>query len=240
MGKSIADRANVSASIVLNRKGEHVATVRTFYGSGGGVTVEVFNHGDRPQQRCLDTALKIGRITEKQLAARIANAVPDYYVTDEAKRSYVAYELFQSQTGRAGGYGYDKKTAALSGCIIDGHSIANHCGGVPEDEGKRAALMRAYIADAKAGWPKGGSDNYAYWRQRAAKIGCSFANWSPSRADAEAEARVRHPEMGEDELREYVNNRGNYSPDASRMQSLHFASGLDRLHAFGYRVISAI
>lgn len=33
---------------------------------------------------------------------------------------------FQSAT--AGGYGYDKLTAALSGLVIDGHELTDHCG----------------------------------------------------------------------------------------------------------------
>lgn len=33
------------------------------------------------------------------------------------------------QIGKAGGYGYDKLTAALSGMIVDGHEISDHCGG---------------------------------------------------------------------------------------------------------------
>jgi len=32
------------------------------------------------------------------------------------------------QTGRAGGYGYDKFAAALAGLIIDGHQMNDHCG----------------------------------------------------------------------------------------------------------------
>lgn len=29
--------------------------------------------------------------------------------------------------GEAGGYGYDKRTAALQGCVIRGFSLGNHC-----------------------------------------------------------------------------------------------------------------
>lgn len=32
------------------------------------------------------------------------------------------------QQGSASGYGYDKFTAALSGLIIDGHKMTDHCG----------------------------------------------------------------------------------------------------------------
>lgn len=33
------------------------------------------------------------------------------------------------QAGKAGGYGYDKFTAALSGLEIDGHKLTDHCQG---------------------------------------------------------------------------------------------------------------
>jgi hypothetical protein len=34
----------------------------------------------------------------------------------------------EMQRGKASGYGYDKFTAALSGLVIDGHTMADHCG----------------------------------------------------------------------------------------------------------------
>jgi hypothetical protein len=58
------------------------------------------------------------------------------------------------QHGSAGGYGYDKKTAALSGLVIDGHQLSDHCG-----MRKKAPRAGFWPRDAKA--PRG-------WR---------FANW---------------------------------------------------------------
>ena len=44
----------------------------------------------------------------------------------------VYVDVWDTQTivhqGKAGGYGYDKFTAALSGAVIDGHTLADHCG----------------------------------------------------------------------------------------------------------------
>jgi hypothetical protein len=34
----------------------------------------------------------------------------------------------EMQHGKASGYGYDKFTSALSGLVIDGHTMADHCG----------------------------------------------------------------------------------------------------------------
>jgi hypothetical protein len=167
MSKSIADRANVSASVILNRKGEHVATVQTLYGSGGGVSVEVFNH-DKAALRCLETAVKNGRISEARVQSLMTQV--QYCSTPESKRARVAHDLFGLQKGRAGGYGYDKRTAALSGLLIDGHTLANHCGNVPEDEKARARLLASYERAADR-------EDCTKWRSKAARIGCSFANY---------------------------------------------------------------
>lgn len=40
------------------------------------------------------------------------------------------------QEGSAGGYGYDKFTAAIRGMIVDGHELTNHCQvSLPKPEG---------------------------------------------------------------------------------------------------------
>lgn len=53
------------------------------------------------------------------------------------------------QHGSAGGYGYDKKTSALSGMVIDGHALSDHCG-----RRKKAPPSGAWPHEAKAprGW----------------------------------------------------------------------------------------
>lgn len=79
---------SLSAWVILNRKGEHVATVQAHYANSGGVTVNVRNHGDA---------------------------------------ACYAYTVASLQVGRAGGYGYDKTTAALSGLYVDGVKLTNHC-----------------------------------------------------------------------------------------------------------------
>lgn len=165
---SVYQRSSVSAFIILNRKGTHVATVHVMRGSGGGVQADVLNHGDGPCVRSLETAIKTGHITEKKLSWWIDRA-PDYYTTEKSRREWAAYQLFGSQTSKAGGYGYDKNAAALSGLIVDGHTLANHCGSVPEDEKKRANLMRRY--------EKSGDFGNEEWREKAAKIGARWANW---------------------------------------------------------------
>ena len=47
-----------------------------------------------------------------------------------------AAKAYGPQQGRAGGYGYDKLVAALSGMEIDGHRLTDHCGeSLPLPEG---------------------------------------------------------------------------------------------------------
>lgn len=114
----------------------------------------------------------------------------------------------------AGGYGYDKRAAALSGAVIEGYRMADHCGRVEESgEKKRAALMRAYIRSATREELKPSR----YWENRAEKLGCSFANY------------CRTDDMP-------------LQPDGHgyRYTSLHNRSGLDRLQSLGFTVIDAL
>lgn len=163
--------AAISAYVVLNKKGEHVATVNAHYSNGGAVTVDVWNHG-AAVMRSFDTARKIGRVSEKALAAH-ADRAPDYYKEQADRIDWAARDLYGLQQSRAGGYGYDKFAAALAGLIIDGHTMADHCGRVPEAEKARAALLRRYAKAVAAGANGNGKE----WREKAARIGCNFANW---------------------------------------------------------------
>lgn len=117
---------------------------------------------------------------------------------------------------KAGGYGYDKATAAMAGAIIEGFRIADHCGQVEETgEKKRAALMRAYKkATAKGPIPREAEKAF---RDKAEKIGCHFANY----------AKQGFCDHFKDQ-------------DYYTWQSLHNESGLRRLEMLGFRVISAI
>ena len=213
--KSIAERSNVSASVILNHKGEPVATVQTLYGSGGTVYVEVHAIGDAALLRCLDTSLKTGRVTQKQLDKAIAAAT--YCSTPESKRHYAADELLRVQRSSAGGYGYDKATAALAGMVIDGHTMANHCGNAPEAEKARARLFREYCAAHDK--PEGEPRTYEYWRDRAKRIGARFSNY----------CQAGNKDRGK-----------NAPPLRDRATSLYFESGLERLSSLGYRIISAV
>lgn len=48
------------------------------------------------------------------------------------------------QTGRASGYGYDKRTAAMAGMKIDGIEITDHCARRDEDGNPRPAGLSIF------------------------------------------------------------------------------------------------
>lgn len=201
----------ISAYIILNKKGDHVATLQSH--SSGTVSIDVWTHDCLTELACLKTALKTGRLSEKALINKMAEA-PDYYSSASEREEWAAHELYGLQQGKAGGYGYDKFAAALSGLIIDGHTMANHCGSVPECEKTRASLLKRYWADMHASPEHVKSEHYKTalakqkeWDEKARKIGASFANW-----------------------RTETNSYG----------SLHFQTGLERLEMLGYRIIQAI
>ena len=133
--KQIREISDTSVKIVLNKKGEHVATIHWRYGSGGGVQCDVWSRKEG----------------EKYLS-----------LTHQKK---------------AGGYGYDKKSAALAGAVIEGYKMADHCGYVEEaGEKKKAALLKAYQRRVKAG--NMSRDDHAAFEKKARSIGCHFSNWN--------------------------------------------------------------
>lgn len=151
---------SIRAIVVLNKKGEHVATVQSHYADGGTVIVDVWNEGDATK-RCFDTADKLGKVSQ----------------ASRDDRAESEWRLFGLQQGRAGGGGYDKLAAALSGLMIDGHTMADHCGQVPEAEKARAKLLADYRKAFNAAGGLSPADDDV-WQKKAAKLGCRFANWS--------------------------------------------------------------
>lgn len=105
---------SVAAYVVLNAKGAHVATVQMHFGASR-VLVNVWNEGREAQARTLKalglTVDDKGRVTEGK---RVGETI---------------YDVAGIQEGRASGYGYDKRTAALAGLVIDGHVMTDHCSG---------------------------------------------------------------------------------------------------------------
>lgn len=110
---------SISAYVVLNKAGRHVATVQAHYGNGGTVTVDVWNIGDTTTKR---SAEAMGYTFDAFDKVATFNGKPTTRAGD------YAYKVAGLQQGRAGGGGYDKFAAALSGLYIDGHAMTDHCG----------------------------------------------------------------------------------------------------------------
>jgi hypothetical protein len=164
---------SISAYIVLNPKGKHVATVNAHFANSGMVTVDLWNIGDQAAERCLAAAIKSGDVTEQTLekARRAAATQRDWLAADADLSGYIAFDLFGLQRGSAGGGGYDKFTAALSRMYIDGHKMYDHCGHSAESEKLLAAYAKHYDT------PEGHKAVRAHWDAKAEKIGACFANY---------------------------------------------------------------
>lgn len=207
--------SSISAYVVLNKKGEHVATVNAHFSNGGTVTVDVWNLGTYPVERCLAAASKSGAVTPAQLdKAEAASRAKRDWARPEEHSSFAAYDLFGLQQGRAGGYGYDKFAAAIRGLWIDGVQLTDHCGRDAQSEKLMTQYQRAAAKHEVRETVENQTRKISYsfpegfqkeWDRKAKKIGASFANF----------------------------NGGKY-------QSLHIHAGLMRLEEMGYRVIQAI
>lgn len=140
---------SISALVVLNPKGEHVATIQFYFANSGGVTCTVLTHGDAACKRTAE-AMGYGFGPDDKIVS-----------TPKGKGHFIgkyAYKVASDMTGHAGGYGYDKRTAALSGLVVDGHKMTDHCGG-----GLERPKGRLWNDKDKA---------------RLAKKGYTLSNWS--------------------------------------------------------------
>lgn len=113
---------------------------------------------------------------------------------------------------KAGGGGYDKPAAAMSGAVIEGYQLADHCGYVEaKGERQRKALMRAYRKARDTALPFDADHDYPrsidkQFEAKACKIGARWTNYDTEKG----------------------------------WGSLYFESGLGRLVALGFTVINAL
>lgn len=117
---------SISAWVILKGSRE-VATVQSHYSNGGRVLVNVWQ--------------------ESEAAERSAKAA----TRDGVKLKPEEYrEPMRFQSASAGGGGYDKFTAALSGMYIDGHRMSDHAShrGAPRPPKGRKTFPADYKAPA--------------------------------------------------------------------------------------------
>lgn len=174
MKKQVRETAagqSISAWVILNKKGGHVATVQAHYSNAGRVTVDIWTGETAAVLKSYRAALTD---SEKEAAEKAALADRDYLKDrPEDLEEWAAFDVMNLQQGAAGGYNYDKLTAALAGLWIDGHCLVDHCGRADDaTEKKKERLLKAYKKAAAAP----GFDQEP-WDKKARKLGASFANW---------------------------------------------------------------
>jgi hypothetical protein len=144
--KRIEDTAagrSLSVYVILNRRGELVGKCLAHFADSGMVTVELINFGDEATHR-----------TAKAMGYTLGE---DHRIIGGKHAGEYPYEVAGRQTGRAGGGGYDKFTAALSGMVFDGHKLTDH--------------------GREAGAPKPPKGRTTFPRDFKAPKGWSLANW---------------------------------------------------------------
>lgn len=181
---------------------------------------------------------------------KAAKSISAYIITDKKGRFVAKVQVHYADGGRitvnvfdteagfqsasAGGGGYDKFAAALSGMTIAGHKMSNHCGteGVPKT-------------------PKG---RKTYPKDYKVKPGYSLANWTSiskktgNRVDSYDFRNKAQELLGEDAEWEAVKEKAfqmdtewRASDDCeSGYGSCFRLTGLDYLKALGFNVFQAI
>lgn len=132
------------------------------------------------------------------------------------------------QQGRAGGYGYDKETAALRGMVIDGLALSDHCG----ERRKPPRGLRYFPADYKP--PRGYSlANYGRFDRETGERRHSYHWQDMAKAELGESAEWETISARAKELEAAVDTVPGYD-------SCYRDSGLKFLEARGYRVIQAL
>lgn len=157
---------SIRAQIVLDAKGDHVATIHAHFSDSGRVLVNVTQWGDAATNS-LKTAIKHGRVNAKDVEKAKAQTIKsDPYLAgrEDDLDWHVADSLLGFQSASASGHGYDKFSAATRGMIIDGHIIYDHS--AKTDESEKA--LKGYVR----------SSNKPAYIAKCKKRGIYFANYS--------------------------------------------------------------
>lgn len=184
MAKQVRETAagkSISAWIVLNKKGKHVATVNAYYPNGGGCSVDVWNLGNEAANNCWHAAIKSGKLSIHGVAKALADCTKKRdWVSEDERQQWAAFDLFGMQQSSG-----STLESALMGLIIDGKYLFDHCG--KDDQTDR--MLTKYKSDMAAlhgQWLHDkdeqvkGADNK--WREKAYGIGANFTNYNGGRA----------------------------------------------------------
>lgn len=137
------------SAFVIMKGARHVATVQVYHGQT--CRVDVFEHGPA----ALKSLKAYIRDNGKAPAVRDFDGASIPADTPENMQKLADY---WQQSGSAGGGGYDKETAAMTGLYVDGNRLADHCG----ERKKPPRGLPGFPADYKT--PRGWSlANHAHW-----------------------------------------------------------------------------
>lgn len=176
-------------AMVIFKGARKVATVQVHYGNSGSCLVNIWQESEA---------------AARSAAAREKAGKPFEHGKYETAGAF--------QHARAGGYGYDKLTAALAGMNVDGHELTDHCG-------------------ARLKMPKGLP---LFPRDFKAPKGYSLANYcTASRATGQVIHSYHWPDLAQKTLGLQDSNRSDWSDEqwrvatelAQRLESEWQASG---------------
>ena len=197
-------------AFVILKGTKQIAKVQVHYAPSGGVLVNAF----QGHESALKCAMRFHKTRVKELKGKTD------WDTVQTK--------FGAQEGRAGGAGYDKFTACLSGMWIDGHMLTDHCArnGAPKPPKGRAT------------WPRGAEPKRGYF----------FANWCELLTDGEKPEHLDAHKARKWPDGTYTDktyhDRVKAAREAGHVESgysdCYRKEGMKYLRAFGYTVIQAI
>jgi hypothetical protein len=221
MSKYVSQTAagkSIKARLIMKGTRE-VATVLTHYGNTGSVLVNVFQR-EEAAKRSIAARAKAG------------NAFKPQEWESEGR----------FQWARAGGYGYDKETAALRGMNIDGHDLTDHCDRTKAPKPPKGRRTYPYGTA-----PKG--YRFSNYCNLSKSTGCRMNKWDfIEKAGAQLGYEVGGGNRTSDEqwqatreLAERLENEWLQSEDCEAGYSdCYRLSGLEYLESLGYSVLQVL
>lgn len=218
---------NVNAYVILKR-GKHIATVRVAYSNSGACLVNVHQWGE-----------SVIRSYNAANKTKIKTKESDYDSYADYRAATDICEDYSFQHDKRGGYGYDKFISALSGMVIDGHILSDHCGG------RLKAKTDSGLFPHGTNAPKGYS--FANYVEKSKKTGRAMHEH-----DFDGQARKNlgfgeNADVSDAEYKTLVSERNRLfiewrkSDDfESGYSSCFKESGLKYLESIGYTIIAAI
>lgn len=150
MAKQVRETAagkSVSAWVVLNRKGQHVATVNAHYGNNS-VSVDVWNLGQNAVNNSWDAAIKCGKLSAAGVAKALADCTKKRdWISEDEHEQWAAFDVFGMQQSSGGGYRrrivwFSYRWAIPFRSLRKGHPNRNAAAPLSQDNARQARPRR--------------------------------------------------------------------------------------------------